>query len=194
MIVKMKLIKSLAIRRRKLIMKEKKLVVSNVLSMLSVLLVMPIFIIFWYLYSKLNGKILLESYSGDLKLLIPIFLSIPTICLHELLHATGWILTGKKFKDFKFGLKAPFIAYTRYSGNMKVPCFMFGLILPFIVTSILPMIVSIFLGNVYLLFFGIIMGTGCGSDFISFIRSFFYLDYSCYDLEGEIGFVVFKVE
>ena len=132
-----------------------------------------------------------SAYEGrdNIYTIIAVMLSIPSIMLHELIHAWGWKIAGKT-ATVKYGIKLPFTAYIQFDGKMKTEQFMFGVILPLVITGLIPAIIGLISGNFYIFIYGIIMTPGCGSDVLSFIRCFKYLGREVADTHGETGFVV----
>lgn len=152
----------------------------------------PIIAVLGIVAYLLNERIFAADYA-NISTIIMLILAFLCCIPHEALHGAGWILFGKRWSDMHFGVRIPFAAYIKFDGEMKMGCFRFGLLLPFIITSILPMIIGTVTGNFYLFVFGAIQATGCGSDVLSAIRSLkFETSDTVVDDAGVTGFVVLK--
>lgn len=176
-------------------MEERKTLVTmnEWISNFATILVIPFCVFFLCCFAYLNGgfSAMIDG-KDNIWTIITVFLTLPSIMLHELLHAAGWIIIGKKASDFNFGLKLPFTAYIQFEGTMKTEQFMFGLILPMVVTGLVPMSIGLITGNFYVLIYGVIMTPGCGSDMLSFIRCFKHLGKEIADTKGQTGFMVLE--
>lgn len=90
--------------------------------------------------------------------------------VHEILHALGAIIfAGKKKSEISFGMHLKqMMLYCHINTPMKNSAYRGLLLLPVIVTGIIPLIISTFLGNIFLtLVFSLLVSGGAG-DFIMF--------------------------
>lgn len=167
---------------------EKKVTMTEVVSNLCCIPMLGICAVAAVLFYLRVG---VSAYEGrdNIYTIIVVMLSIPSIMLHELIHCLGWKIAGKT-ATVKYGIKLPFTAYIQFKGKMKTEHFMFGVILPLVITGLIPAIIGLISGNFYIFIYGIIMAPGCGSDVLSFIRCFKYLGREVADTHGETGFVV----
>jgi hypothetical protein len=90
---------------------------------------------------------------------------------HEMLHFMAWqALTGFKIQDFRLGMRwnsfTPVICCQR---PMAINAFRFGLIFPFIVMGIGPMIFAFYNVNTWFLFAGSIYMAWASADILTFI-------------------------
>ncbi|HHT83726.1 MAG: DUF3267 domain-containing protein [Christensenellales bacterium] len=101
---------------------------------------------------------------------IIVFVCVALIFMHEGLHALGFMLFGKaKPKDIKFGL-APKqgMLYCACSKPMTASSYMGALILPVLVTGIIPFVIVTVLGNfMWVILFSVMISGGAG-DFVMF--------------------------
>jgi len=91
-----------------------------------------------------------------------------TVIVHELLHAFFYAIQCKHgFKSIKFGVEAKsfmFYAYAACKEIIPTSKFIAGLVLPGIITGIMPVIASIFIGSLELFFFGLLITSMCVGD------------------------------
>ena len=64
------------------------------------------------------------------------------IPLHELLHGLGWmVFTGRGFRSLRFGfMKTEMAPYAHWNEALKVNAYRAGILLPAVVTGLLPLI------------------------------------------------------
>jgi hypothetical protein len=123
-------------------------------------------------------------------LLVWLAIFIPGIILHELIHGIFFVIYSKnKWKSIKFGfvLKKG-VAYCTCLEPIKIKHFIVAGIMPGILLGILPAIISEIIGNLPLLFIGIVFTMGAIGDlYIIFSRLIHENgeDYAVYKLEGE---------
>jgi hypothetical protein len=91
-------------------------------------------------------------------LVIVLVIVLPLLIIHELVHGLFYsIFSEKGFKSLKFGfVPRKLIAYCDCTEVLKMNHFRIGTIMPFILMGIIPTIISILIGNIILLFWGII--------------------------------------
>ncbi len=93
------------------------------------------------------------------------------LCIHEFLHALGAIMTGgATFKDIKFGIHLKqMMLYCHIGKPLKAGAYKFAIILPLIVTGIIPLVISAIWGNIFLVVLFCFMVSGGAGDVIMFI-------------------------
>ena len=119
-----------------------------------------------------NFKALTElKYLDRLKNGLPLILiMIIGIIIHEMIHAIFAVAFLKKsFKSINFKFKYG-ILICQCNGIFKISEYKMVLLMPLIIMWIIPAIISLFIGNYFLLIFGIIFITLAGGDiFISYL-------------------------
>ena len=90
------------------------------------------------------------------------------IVLHELIHGLTWArYASKGFKSMKFGvLWAMLTPYCHCKEPLKVRQYILGAITPAIFLGLIPAIISILIGSLGLLAFGIFFTMAAGGDFL----------------------------
>lgn len=112
--------------------------------------------------------LLTSAFYWDILIAIAIFIC-GLVC-HEGLHALGGILFGKvKPQDIKFGiLPKQFMLYCHIKTPLKVSAYQALLLLPVIVTGIIPLLISAFFGNIFLVVVFAALVSGGAGDIIMF--------------------------
>lgn len=92
------------------------------------------------------------------------------LAIHELLHALGGLLSGGcTVKDISFGINLKqSMLYCHINKPIKVGIYRFVLLLPVIVTGIIPLIICTLYGNIFMVFLFSIMVSGGAGDVIMF--------------------------
>ncbi|HJX70350.1 MAG TPA: DUF3267 domain-containing protein [Bacteroidales bacterium] len=90
--------------------------------------------------------------------------------LHELLHGIFWIFFTKKgIKSLKFGFsESDFSPYIHCTEPIPVWIYRIGIILPGLILGIIPAVLAIFTGKLWLLMFGSFFSWAASGDFIIF--------------------------
>lgn len=99
----------------------------------------------------------------DILIIIGIY-AVGLVC-HEGLHALGAIIfAGKKPKDISFGvIIKQMMLYCHVKTPMKLSAYCGLLLLPVIITGVIPLVISIFCGNIFLvLVFSLLVSGGAG--------------------------------
>ena len=169
--------------------KEKKETMTSLVSNAACIPTLALCLVFAYFFYLRVGEGAFKGKDNIVTIIVAL-LCIPSIPLHELLHAIGWNLATGKKADVSYGYKFPTTAFISFKGTMTTEQFMFGVIFPMMVTGIIPITIGLITGNFYIFLYGITLFPGCGSDALSFIRCFKYLGRRVADTEGEIGFKV----
>jgi hypothetical protein len=88
--------------------------------------------------------------------------------VHELIHGITWSLYTKNgFKSIKFGILLKMLTpYCHCKEPLKVKHYMTGAIMPAIILGFIPAVLSIVLGSVFLLVFGIFFTMAAIGDFM----------------------------
>ena len=110
-----------------------------------------------------------DSFSGgfspaSLLLLFLVFLVL--IVIHELVHGLGWSLfAAHGFKDIEFGFMKQYLTpYCTCSVPLTKGQYIFGALLPCVLLGIVPLVLGVFVGSLWLLFLGIIMTDSAAGD------------------------------
>lgn len=92
------------------------------------------------------------------------------LALHEVLHAIFAIIFGKlKLKDIKFGVNLKQgMLYCHMEKPVKVIAYRLAIILPVIITGIIPLIISSIFGNIFLVLLFSFMVSGGAGDVVMF--------------------------
>lgn len=90
------------------------------------------------------------------------------IVAHELIHGITWSrFTSNGFKSIKFGVLWKMLTpYCHCKEPLRVKHYIFGAITPAIILGIVPAIISIFIGNLGLLVFGMFFTMAACGDFL----------------------------
>lgn len=128
------------------------------------LLLIPLVVVGFGLYYLVNRRIAFTEFNP----LIFVVAIVALTVVHELIHGVCWSLfTPHGFKDIEFGImKSSLTPYCACLVPLKKQQHVFGTVMPLILLGILPMIVAIAIGNVDLLFIGIVMADGAAGDIL----------------------------
>lgn len=90
------------------------------------------------------------------------------IVVHELVHATGWVLFGRKpFSSVKFGFQWKTLTpYAHLKEPVEVNAYRLGAFLPGFVLGILVYSLSLVLGDGNLFLFGLLHTSAAGGDWL----------------------------
>lgn len=90
------------------------------------------------------------------------------IVVHELIHGITWyFFTKNGLKSIKFGVLWKMLTpYCHCKEPLKVSQYVLGAIMPAILLGIIPAIISVVIGNIGLLAFGIFFTTAACGDFL----------------------------
>jgi len=126
-----------------------------------------------------------------------VFLSVFTlgVILHELIHGIAWSrYASAGFKSIRFGvLWKMLIPYCHCKEPLKVKEYIIGAVMPAIILGFLPGIIAIIIGNIGLLFFGIMFTIAAMGDLmiINLIKNEDMDDY-VQDHPSEAGCFIFR--
>jgi hypothetical protein len=119
------------------------------------------------------------------------------VVFHEVLHAIGFMIFGKaKMKDIKFGVIWKHITpYAHCKVPLKINAYRIALLLPFILTGIIPLIIALSIGNGLLFSLAVFLIVGGIGDWIIFRKIRKYHRTSLIsDHHSAIGCIVYKEE
>jgi hypothetical protein len=127
------------------------------------------FVVFAIINLALKNPLLLTE-KVYLDIIISIIMIAVLLIIHELIHALGAIVFGKlSFKDIKFGVNLKQgMLYCHMEKPMKVNAYRIAILLPIIFTGIIPLIISAFWGNIFLVVVFSLMVSGGAADIIMF--------------------------
>ncbi|MCF7885256.1 MAG: DUF3267 domain-containing protein [Candidatus Marinimicrobia bacterium] len=117
------------------------------------------------------------------------------IIIHELIHGFFWALKAEKgWKSIKFGIKWKVLTpYTHCKIPLETKYYSLGVIMPAIVLGIIPAIIAIINGKIFLLAFGILFTIAAGGDFVALIMlSRLDSDYLVQDHPSKMGFMIYN--
>jgi hypothetical protein len=136
-----------------------------------------------------------KDWSGFLQFFLVLAVCVVSIAVHELLHGAGWVLFCKnKHKSINFGVMWKYLTpYCHCSEPLTVAQYYVGLLMPFLILGIIPSAISVFTGNVVLLFYGTLFILCAGGDTtVGFIMTkFIGKNAVILDHPSECGFVAF---
>ena len=119
------------------------------------------------------------------------------IIAHELIHGIVFaIYSENKFKSIKFGIMPAsklFSPYYHCNEVLNIKHYRIALIMPTILLGIIPALISIFIGNIFLLFWGTIFIMAGGGDILMFVKLLKEKkDNWVLDHPSEAGYYVYK--
>jgi hypothetical protein len=128
---------------------------------------------------------------------ISFLILLPLIGLHELIHGVFFLIfTRNKFKSIKFGIMPAsklFSPYCHCNERLKINHYRIATIMPLIIMGFIPTIISIIIGNIILLFWGILfIIVACGDILIVFKTLREKKDSWVLDHPTEGGFFIYK--
>ncbi len=95
------------------------------------------------------------------------------IIIHEIVHFLAFLICGIKKKSIQFGFNIKkSLLYCHATEDMLLNKYRFSLILPFIITGIIPFILSIYLLNFVYIFVVCLAISTCAADILLFLKSF----------------------
>ncbi|MGG1592505.1 DUF3267 domain-containing protein [Terribacillus saccharophilus] len=120
-----------------------------------------------FIYFLIHG---FELYISLPMIVVAFLLTLIGIVLHELLHGIGFIVFGKvKYSQVKYGFSwKDGAAYAHCMEPIKVSAYRVSLLLPVIMTGLLPLIISYIVGNGVLLTISVILTAGGIGDWLIF--------------------------
>lgn len=100
--------------------------------------------------------------------LVPLAVFAIGIVLHELIHGITWsFFTKNGLKSIKYGILKQYITpYCHCTEPLKVKHYIIGGLMPVVLLGIIPLFFALFLGNFYLLTFGLLFTNAAIGDFL----------------------------
>ncbi|NLL56285.1 MAG: DUF3267 domain-containing protein [Clostridiales bacterium] len=141
----------------------------NTVATISLVMFLVSFIAFSLINLSLENKLLLTG-KVYLDVIISILMLAVLLVIHELLHAISAVIFGKlTFKDIKLGanLKQGMI-YCHIKKPLKINAYRISIILPIIITGIIPLVISAIFGNLFLVAVFSFMVSGGAGDIVMF--------------------------
>ncbi|PAF23168.1 hypothetical protein CHH49_01005 [Terribacillus saccharophilus] len=120
-----------------------------------------------FIYFIIHG---FEFYISLPMIAVTFLLMLIGIVLHELLHGIGFIVFGRvRYSQVKYGFSwKDGAAYAHCMEPIKVSAYRVSLLLPVIVTGLLPLLISYIVGNGVLLAVSVILTAGGIGDWLIF--------------------------
>lgn len=143
-------------------------------NIMAIVLMLPFVILFGALFSSQNGSVSEEFRLSDLCVFLAVCLVL--ILAHEFIHGVSWAAFSKNhWKSISFGFIARYgMPYCCCSEALQKWQYMVGTLMPTLILGVLPAIISIFTGSVFLLSIGEVMILGGGGDFIIVLKLLFF--------------------
>jgi hypothetical protein len=136
----------------------------------AIILAVPIVLLFitpYFIIWGENVNLSLLSMPGYKTLKILTYLIIGAI-LHEFIHGVFWAIYLKNgFRSIRFGIMWKYLTpYCHSKEPMKLKHYRLGAIMPCIILGIIPAAISLFLGDIGLLAFGVFFTVAAGGDIL----------------------------
>ena len=187
--------------------KKEKLTINLLwVNLFGVFIIIPIILIFglpYYFFWRedftISGleKLVDNTSTGFVisRVLLFFALVILGVIIHELLHGIIWSrYTEKGFKSIKFGILWKMLTpYCHCTEPLKVKHYIFGAAMPAIILGFIPSIISVMIGNLAMLLFGMIFTIAAIGDFlmIYFLRKE-NMDNMVEDHPSEVGCYIYR--
>lgn len=157
----------------------------------AVIYALPIVIVYCFIAYLLDRNIFNFGTKVFLINLVLEFVSTP---IHELFHGLGWSCYCKGgFKSIYIYLPVNLSnAYCHCSEPITFCKYVFGTILPIILLSIVPFIISLIFQNTILFWFSIFSAFGCGSDIKNTVIAYKHRHEIFLDYPTDCGFTSYK--
>jgi hypothetical protein len=130
-----------------------------------------------------------------LSAILPFLVLLLGIIVHEFIHGVFFsIFASKGFKSIKFGILWKMLTpYCHCKEPLKIKQYIIALLAPLIILGIVPAIISLFIGNLLLLVFGIFFSGAAAGDLMiySLIKKENHEDYVL-DHPSEAGYYIFR--
>lgn len=150
---------------------------------------LPYYVIWGFNFSSFLLK------NNILTALLPFLILILGIIVHELIHGIFFsIFASKGFKSIKFGILWKMLTpYCHCKEPLKIKHYIIALMAPLVILGIVPAIISLFIGNLPLLIFGIFFSGAAAGDLMiySLIKKENHEDY-VQDHPSEAGYYIFR--
>ncbi|MDR1837644.1 MAG: DUF3267 domain-containing protein [Treponema sp.] len=166
-----------------------------VLAVAMILFGIP-FYLFWYQeYPVSNTTLSLLEWLKNISIIFLLFIT--GIIAHELIHGVVFaVYSENKFKSIKFGVMPAsklFTPYCHCKEVLNIRHYRIALIMPSILLGIIPAMISIIIGNIFLLFWGVVFIMAGGGDILMFVKTLKEKkDSWILDHPTEAGYYVYK--
>lgn len=142
----------------------------NTIVTVSFIMFLAPLIIFGFINLLATGNPLLLTGKVYWDIIITLAMLAVLLVVHEFIHALGAIMTGKcSVKDIKFGVNLKqAMLYCHIKKPLSVGAYRFAIILPLIITGIIPLIISTIWGNIFMVLLFCFMVSGGAGDIIMF--------------------------
>jgi hypothetical protein len=142
-------------------------------------------------------SIIFGSKEGLLNSFVFLLIMITGIIFHELIHGLFFALYSKnKFKSVKFGIlpkEKLFTPYCHCKEKLKINHYRIAAIMPTIILGIIPAVISLNIGNIVLLVYGILFISAGSGDLLMIMKLIKEKnDVFIYDLPDDVGFIVYR--
>lgn len=164
-------------------------------NVMAIVLSIPFIVIACVLFFLMNKEIKVFSAGKGLLYFV---LYIVLVVVHELIHGTTWsFFAPGGWKNIEFGFMQQYL--TPYC-TCKVPLpkgpYILGTLMPLIVLGILPTVYAIFSGSLFMLLTGIVMIVSAGGDMAIVLELLKYKtacqDVKIFDHPTQVGFYLFE--
>ncbi|MEL6525316.1 MAG: DUF3267 domain-containing protein [Chloroflexota bacterium] len=137
-------------------------IVTMVLAIPLLAIFVPLFIFIWDTERLSAGTDAMTTYP-----LIAISLFIGGIVVHELLHGITWQALSGKWDAVKYGFKWTALApYAHMKARISAGQYRVGVWMPGMVVGVLPLVISLIIGNGAMFWFGMLFTWAAGGDAI----------------------------
>ena len=158
-------------------------------NIFAIILALPFIAIFFTLY-----LLIWKHIQGDAaKMLVLLLVLIISIVIHELLHGFGWRLSCKNgFKSIRFGvIWSKLTPYCNCKEPLGFKQYLIGAILPLVILGLIPSIIALVIGNIYVLYFGAFSIIAAGGDMLISLNMRKYPKAIFLDHPSDCGFFAF---
>ena len=140
------------------------IVKANVFAVVIFVVSAIVFLVpFFYIWRGTPIERLMGTYVGSFIFLVGVLVG---IVVHELIHGLTWACFAKSgWKSISFGVMWKLLTpYCHCNEPMRIPIYMWGAMMPCIILGVIPAVLSLFVGNLLLLVFGVIFIAGAAGD------------------------------
>ena len=168
----------------------------TVASLITILAGIPLLILSIMLFHRINGIWGFSLGTGNTASFLILMLVLTVV--HELLHGAAWSLFCENgWKDIEFGFIVKSLTpYCTCASPLPKWSYIMGAMTPLFVLGVVPYMIGLFSGNLYVLFMAVVMILGAGGDIMLVIRLLRFRSESSevlvYDHPTEAGSVVFE--
>jgi hypothetical protein len=137
-------------------------------NIVAVFIMVPIVILQFIFFNMLYGTEKMEFTLILLNLLLFLAIVIASIVAHEFIHGLTWMVFGKKsFSTVKLGIQWKTLTpFAHLKEPIEINAYRIGGFMPGFILGIMPFILSLVLGNGYLLWFGVIHTAAASGDWL----------------------------